>query len=148
MIFTFSTRITLKRKILYIGLMIVIVSTLLITMVNFDKPNQVENLTWITTLLVSGLSLITVVIIDSNTKNAYAKWGNFVSMLLLSLVPIIISIFLYLLTIILSHEEYGEKYIILNSGWIMMINIPLVVAASYLLSIKRRKSKGSGLIDP
>ena len=27
MIFTFSTRITLKRKILYIGLMIVIVST-------------------------------------------------------------------------------------------------------------------------
>ena len=133
MIFTFSPNISIKRKVAYIGVMLAVSAIVLVSMVDINDPVTTDLVPWISSLGIAGLSLLILTLINRDTQSAYSKWGALPSMILISLIPVIVTIFLYLAFIFLSFEELAERYIIINSSWIFATNIPLILIVSFLL---------------
>ena len=131
MIYFFSKKISYTKKVLYSGLSILLISTISITLVGYASQGEV--LPWLIVALIGGCSLMILTLINRDTQSAYSKWGALPSMILISLIPVIVTIFLYLAFIFLSFEELAERYIIINSSWIFATNIPLILIVSFLL---------------
>lgn len=141
MIFTLSSTISIKRKLLYFGFMVLIASVLLVSMVDASDPKRVELLKWIMPGLVAGISIVLLVIVQSNTRSAYERWGGLVPILMCLFIPLVITIILYLIGILFSMEDFGERFLLENIGNIMLINIP-IIAAFYLLLSKANIKRG------
>lgn len=121
--------------------MMLIASVLLVSMVDASDPKRVELLKWIMPGLVAGISIVLLVIVQSNTRSAYARWGGLVPILMCLFIPLVITIILYLIGILVSMEDFGERFLLENVGNIMLVNIP-VIAASYLLLSKANIKRG------
>jgi Na+/melibiose symporter-like transporter len=134
MIFTLSSTISLKKKILYLGLMALVVSSLLISMVDKGDPRKMEFLQWISPVLVAGISTIVLVIVQRDTQYMYSQWGRFVPLLVCLFIPLVITIFLYFLSILISIENLGQKYLLENAGKVMVVNMPVIVVFYLLLN--------------
>ena len=133
-LFIFSPNITLKRKVGYIGLMLVTISILLLSMVDFNKQEQVGFLTWISVLTIAGVSLLLLVFLHDNTRKMYQKYGKLFFYFLISQIPVISSVLIYLLCVLSSFEGFGEIFIFKNTIWILLINIPVMILVTRLMS--------------
>jgi hypothetical protein len=134
MLFIFSPSITLKRKVGYIGLMLVTVAIVLLSMVDFNKQDQVDLLAWISVVAIAGLSLLLLVLLHGNTRNMYIKHGKLFFYILISQIPILSSVLIYLLCVLSSFEEFGEIFILKNTVLILLFNIPIILIASHLMT--------------
>jgi len=127
MLFLLSKNINIKRKIFYIGLMLFITSVVLVSMVDFNNSERIMFLKWISVISVTGVSLITLVLLSRNTHTAYKTWGGLVSVLLATIIPSAVSVFIYLISIFINYEAIGKIYILENLYWIMGVNILILL---------------------
>ena len=138
MIFSFSDKISLNRKIGYIGLMLMIVSIVLLSMVD---PATVQFLPWIMLLFVSGASLIFLALMRKNIYDTYKRLGILSLAFFAIVIPGIIIILLHLVCILTSFEEFGERYILLNSAWILCANIPLLLILGFVIHGRKKSAE-------
>lgn len=133
MLFLLSNRISLIRKLLYIGLMIIVVSILMFSMIDISKPIHYVILPWIFVLLIAGLSILLLVPINKYTKNWYKK-NKILTIIFMSIfVPVYISVLLYLLSIFFGLTDYGKQFIIYNLSRILVIIPPVLIFVQFMM---------------
>ena len=107
--------------------MLFITSVVLVSMVDFNNSERIMFLKWISVISVTGVSLITLVLLSRNTHTAYKTWGGLVSVLLATIIPSAVSVFIYLISIFINYEAIGKIYILENLYWIMGVNILILL---------------------
>jgi hypothetical protein len=135
MIFTFSQDITLKRKVAYLGVMLIIDAMLFLSMISSSKSVGPYFYNWVMVAAISGVSLVVVAIFS---KRLIPDFGNkFIELLMYASLPVLILILFYLVCIFINKEDFGYEYLILNSWRVLSLNIPLVLIAFSILDNKK-----------
>lgn len=130
MLFLLSPNISTRKKITYYGAMIVVASIVFYSM---SYKSQIDIMKWVILGFVSGLSMITLAAIYTNTTNTYSKTNKYLPYFLVMLIPIFIVVFLYMTSVLLSFENFGEKYLLMNP-LVIPINFPLMLALFWILN--------------
>ncbi len=137
MLFFLSSKISIRRKVFYSGLMLTVAS-----LVFFDMSYSTDFyiMEWIIAGFICGLSMILLSIIFQNTKKYFAIRGNTWIYFLMSLLPIFFTIIGFVFSTFLNFESFAEEYLVKNNLNIIL-GIPLMLFCCWRLLIKDEMTK-------
>ena len=139
MIFLLSDQISIRRKLFYIGLVMCFISFVLMSMLDLENDQDVHAIFWAIAVFIGSLCLVMISIWGYHLDQNYKKFGVFFLLSLSTFIPVIISIFIHLISIFSSLENLGERFVVENLARIIMISSPTIVVA--MLLMKRRREK-------
>ena len=134
MIFTLNPNIGIRRKIAYVGLMLFIGSVIVASMGSPMNASDNQLFKIASILSVGGLSLTLIALVFGNTKNRYKRFGIAGVLAMISVVPVVCVIGLYLTVTALFANSAAEMHVMDNAALILSINIPMAVVVTLILS--------------
>lgn len=124
---------------MYIGAMLLVAGVVFLSILGSQENGRLIPGTPFNVCVIGGLSLLILPWIYSNTASNYKRWGILITLLLISLIPVLLHILLYLLVLIFLNAILHTESILWNTNWIVLIDVPLMLVSSYLLhSVSRQ----------
>lgn len=135
MLVLLSPNITMKRKLLYIGLILTIWSVFLVFTVDLEELVDAKMAVLASTIFITGLSLVMIVLTRDKILRDYKHLGYSARILLVTFTPYYLSILLLILSGIAgsAFQDITWKYIGYNLGLIFVITVPILAIADFLL---------------
>lgn len=135
MLVLLSPNITMKRKLLYIGLILTIWSVFLVFTVDLEELVDAKMVALASVVFITGLSLVMIVLTRDKILRDYKHLGYSARILLVTFTPYYLSILLLILSGIAgsAFQDIAWKYIGYNLGLIFVITVPILAIADFLL---------------
>lgn len=136
MLFFLTDRISINRKIIYVGVIFLIFSIILIAGIDFSKEAHQKIVPLSFFFLICGISILLVSPVYNSVKKHIKNNTKMAIIYTAVFLPGCITIMVYLVCIFLGFSDFGQKYIVEGSAIIFIPSIPLLIFVQYLLTRK------------